>query len=377
MTNKKDSKAKDDEAESKKANAKTTRAKKNKPKANKSSSKANQSNKSRAKSNTKQVTWLTWTMRTLFKLAIAVFFTLVIVLIYLDAKVKNLFEGERWQVPVQVYGKVDNLSVGDKVNLEHIAQELKLKGYKKVTKVTEPGQFAQSKQRLIIFQRAFDFAEGFSNAEPLILEVYKGVITALYVEHNVVPSIQLEPQLLARIVPDNKEDRELIVLEQVPAQLIDTLLLIEDRNFYHHKGVSPLGILRALYQNLRAGRTVQGGSTLTQQLVKNMFLTRERTLTRKVQEALMALILEFRYSKDQLLEAYLNEVYLGQNFSNGVYGFGLASRFYFDKNIAALNHQEIALLIAQVKGPSYYNPRRHSERAKERRDLILRLMFEK
>jgi penicillin-binding protein 1B len=353
MTNKKNSKIKGNEAKTKKAEAKTVNT------------------------GSKKSTRLAWTLHTLFKLAIAGSFTLFIVLIYLDAKVKNTFEGERWQVPVQVYGKVDSFSVGDKVNLKHIAEDLKLKGYNKVAKVIKPGQFAQSEQRLIIFQRAFDFSEGFISAKPLTIDVNRGVITALYVQHNVVPNIQLEPQLLARIVPDNKEDRELVVLEQVPTQLIDTLLLIEDRNFYHHKGVSPVGILRALYQNLRAGRTVQGGSTLTQQLVKNMFLTRERTLTRKAQEALMALILEFRYSKDQLLEAYLNEVYLGQNFANGVYGFGLASRFYFDKNISTLNNQEIALLIAQVKGPSYYNPRRHPERAKERRDLVLRLMLEK
>jgi penicillin-binding protein 1B len=361
MINKKSSKDKVTKAQSAKVNT--------------SKRKSNTSNKAN-KASVKQVTWFVWAMRTLVKLAVAGLFTLVIIFIYLDAKVKDIFEGERWQVPVQVYGKVERLAVGDKVNLENIAQDLKLKGYKKVTKVAKPGQFAQSQHRLIIFQRAFNFADGLSSAKPFTIETQKGIITALYIQHNIVPTIQLEPQLLARLVPDNKEDRELVVLEQVPTQLIDTLLLIEDRDFYHHKGVSPLGILRALYQNILAGRTVQGGSTLTQQLVKIMFLSRERTLTRKVQEALMALILEFRYSKDQLLEAYLNEVYLGQHFSNGVYGFGLAARFYFDKDISSLNNQEIALLIAQVKGPSYYNPRRYADRAKERRDLILRLMLE-
>lgn len=154
------------------------------------------------------------------------------------------------------------------------------------------------------------------------------------------------------------------------------MLLIEDRDFYHHQGISPLGILRALYNNLVAGRTVQGGSTLTQQLVKNMFLTRERTITRKLKEAMMAIIIEVRYSKDQLLEAYINEVYLGQHYANGIYGFGLAAKFYFDKTLAELDSAQIALLVAQVKGPSYYDPWRHPVRAKERRDLILRLMFE-
>ena len=177
-------------------------------------------------------------------------------------------------------------------------------------------------------------------------------------------------------MPNNKEDRVLVSLESVPNQLLDTLLLIEDRDFYHHRGISPLGILRALYSNLQAGRTVQGGSTLTQQLVKNMFLTRKRTLSRKVQEALMALILEVRYSKDQLLEAYLNEVYLGQHYANGVYGFGLGAKFYFSRDIDELTDAQMALLVAQVKGPSFYDPWRHPQRAKKRRDLVLRLMFE-
>jgi len=182
--------------------------------------------------------------------------------------------------------------------------------------------------------------------------------------------------LLDRIVPSNKEDRILVSLEQVPEKLLDTLLLVEDRNFYFHAGIAPLGILRALAANISAGRTVQGGSTLTQQLVKNMFLTRSRTITRKINEAFMALIIEQRYSKDQLLEAYINEVYLGQNGAKGVYGFGLASEFYFGKSLAQLSNAQMALLIAQIKGPSYYDPWRHSTRARNRRDLVLRLMFE-
>jgi penicillin-binding protein 1B len=178
------------------------------------------------------------------------------------------------------------------------------------------------------------------------------------------------------MVQDNKEDRVLLGLERIPEQFLDTLLLVEDRDFYHHKGVSPIGILRALFNNLKAGRTIQGGSTLTQQLVKNMFLTNQRTLSRKVQEAIMALILEVRYSKDQLLEAYMNEVYLGQHFDNGIYGFGLASKFYFNRDIKELTNAQMALLVALVKGPSYYDPWRHPQRAIERRDLVLRLMLE-
>lgn len=310
------------------------------------------------------------------KLMLVGVFTLLIFCIYLDAKVRQKFEGQRWHVPVQIFGQVQNLTVGDPVNLLEISESLTLNGYQQVKFVTRVGQFSLSEDYLELFQRPFEFVTSSHQAQQITIRVVDKEITALFIDEQAVTSLSLEPQLLARVVPDNKEDRILVTLDELPNQLIDTLLLIEDRDFYHHHGISPVGILRALFSNLRAGRTVQGGSTLTQQLVKNMFLTRERTLTRKIQEALMSLILEFRYSKDQILEAYINEVYLGQNYANGVYGFGLAAEFYFGKKIDALTNAQMALLIAQVKGPSYYNPWRHPKRAIERRDLILRLMFE-
>lgn len=325
-------------------------------------------------------TWLRRIMITVAKLSIALIFALGIFTIYLDAKVQKTFEGQRWQVPAQVYGQIERLTIGEPLNLNHLGKTLKLNGYKKVTSVSASGQYAQSANRMIIYRRPFVFpqTEAVSSTDEiqLTIDVSDGIINQLFSNDEPVKSLPLEPILLARIVPNNKEDRVLVALEKTPTQLLDTLLLIEDRDFYHHQGISPLGILRALYNNLVAGRTVQGGSTLTQQLVKNMFLTRERTITRKLKEAMMAIIIEVRYSKDQLLEAYINEVYLGQHYANGIYGFGLAAKFYFDKTLAELDSAQIALLVAQVKGPSYYDPWRHPVRAKERRDLILRLMFE-
>ena len=328
----------------------------------------------------KQQSWLRWFFISSAKLLFALAFVLAIFTIYLDAKVQKTFEGQRWQVPAQIYGQIEWLHLGESKNVTQLAKLLKLNGYQKVFTANSPGQFAQSTKRLVIYRRAFDFPNnkvGESNdAVKLSIEFDKGKISQLFIENNPVSALKLEPILLARLVPDNKEDRVLIALEGVPSLLLDTLLLIEDRDFYHHKGISPLGILRALYSNVLAGRTVQGGSTLTQQLVKNMFLTREKTLTRKFKEALMALIIEVRYSKDQLLEAYINEVYLGQHYAHGIYGFGLAAKFYFGKSVEQLSHEQVALLVAQVKGPSYYDPWRHPDRAKNRRDLILRLMFE-
>lgn len=326
-------------------------------------------------------TWFRSIIITGVKLAIALAFVLGLFVIYLDAKVQKIFEGQRWQVPAQIYGQIETLKVGDPLKLSSLAKSLKLSGYKRVTKVYASGQYAQSASRMIIYRRPFVFPQSetvtSTDETELTIDISGGKISRLYINNRAVSALKLEPTLLARLVPNNKEDRILVALENTPTQLIDTLLLIEDRNFYHHKGISPLGILRALYSNLVAGRTVQGGSTLTQQLVKNMFLTRERTLTRKFQEAIMALIVEIRYSKDQLLEAYINEVYLGQHYANGIYGFGLAAKFYFGKTLNELNSAQIALLVAQVKGPSYYDPWRNPSRAKERRDLVLRLMFEK
>ncbi|MFT5756556.1 MAG: penicillin-binding protein 1B [Alteromonadaceae bacterium] len=319
---------------------------------------------------------LHWLFYTSLKLTFVLMITIGIYAIYLDGKVRQKFEGQRWQVPVQVYGKAEEIKLGDQLSLIPIASSLHFSGYKKVHSVVHAGEYALSKHRLIVFRRIFSFDRLMVTAKKITIDVENGKVSQLYDDNTQVENIRLEPVLLDRIVPDSKEDRVLVALEKVPEKLLDTLLLIEDRDFYFHSGISPLGILRALYNNFIAGRTVQGGSTLTQQLVKNMFLTRHKTLWRKVNEAIMALILEYRYSKDQLLEAYINEVYLGQNYANGIYGFGLAAEFYFGRTLEQLNNEQIATLVGQVKGPSYYDPWRHPDNALTRRDLVLKLMFQ-
>ena len=332
--------------------------------------------KSAVKSDVKRPSKLRWCLMTAIKLFFVMVCAIAIYVIYLDGKVRNTFEGQRWQIPVQVFGQIEELSAGAPLNLSQLRQSLDYGGYRKVAHPKRPGEFAMSSQRIIIYRNGFDFGFGPEAPVELTINVENGVVSSVYKDSQQVDSIKLEPAFIDRILPQSKEDRILVGLENVPEQLIDTLLLVEDREFYFHHGVSPLGIARALMKNISAGRTVQGGSTLTQQLVKNMYLTRDKTITRKINEAFMALILEYRYSKDQLLEAYLNEVYLGQHYANGIYGFGLAAQFYFGEPIQALTPAQMALLIGQVKGPSYYDPWRFPDRAKKRRDLILRLMFE-
>jgi penicillin-binding protein 1B len=187
---------------------------------------------------------------------------------------------------------------------------------------------------------------------------------------------RLEPAEIASIYPLQKEDRTLVRIEEVPPLLVTGLQAVEDRNFKHHPGLDLRGISRAVLANLKAGRAVQGGSTLTQQLVKNYFLSDERSLVRKFNEAIMALLLELHYDKGEILEAYINEVFLGQQGAYAVHGFGQAALFYFDQPLATLEPQQIALLVGLVKGASYYNPRRHPERARQRRDQVLAMFAE-
>ena len=342
---------------------------KKKTSTNKKSSIQNKSNTTAVKN------WRRWFISTFFKLSLIFIAFLAAYTLYLDSKVKQKFEGQRWQVPVQVFGQMQSFQRGSDINFKAIKAELSLAGYQRVTKVSSPGEFAMSASRAIIYRRAFDFGSGVESARKITIDIKNNKVTKVYSGNSESKIVKLEPILLDRILPESKEDRVLVPLESIPERLLDTLLLVEDKNFYFHHGVSPLGILRALYSNIKAGRTVQGGSTLTQQLVKNMFLTREKTLTRKLNEAIMAILLELRYSKDQLLEAYVNEVYLGQHYANGIYGFGLGSQFYFGKTLAQLDNAEMALLIAQIKGPSYYDPWRYPKNAIKRRDLVLKLMF--
>ncbi len=328
---------------------------------------------------TKKQRFFKWLLKTGLKVTLIFCFTLFIYAIYLDGKVKTRFEGNRWQIPVQVFGQTLSFSRGDTINFESVINQLKLMDYVAVAsekQLIQPKQYFATSHTLTVFTPEFDFPDGIQAATVITVSADTNRVIKVSQNHKISQKVRIPPQLLSRIVPSNKEDRVIVPLQQVPEQLLDILLLVEDRNFYYHHGVAPLGILRALYANFRAGRTVQGGSTLTQQLVKNMFLTREKTLVRKLNEAIMALLLEYHYSKDQLLEAYINEVYLGQQYANGIYGFGLAAQFYFDKTLSELTIDEMALLVAQIKGPSYYDPRRHPKRALQRRDLVLRLMYE-
>lgn len=298
--------------------------------------------------------------------------------IYLDAQVKSRFSGNKWVVPAQLYARPLQLTVGEDLRVEEVTQELELLGYRKVKKIQQSGEYKLNGTDIQIFRREFAFAEGYEQAAQYRLSLRHGKLINLREEETgtFIETLRLEPMMVTRIVTQSREDRMLISLDDVPTELIETLLHTEDRGFYQHLGVSPVGIARALIANIKAGRTVQGGSTLTQQLAKNLFLTRERSLWRKVNEALMSVIMEIRYSKEEILETYLNEVFLGQKGNLAIHGFGLASYYYFNRPINELNLTEIATLVGMIKGPSYYNPFRFPERSMQRRDLVLRTLMD-
>jgi penicillin-binding protein 1B len=298
--------------------------------------------------------------------------------VYLDAQISQKFAGNKWQVPALIYARPMALSVKQEISIKEIEEELQLLGYRRVTRADSSGEYQVLNNRIRIQRRKFDFSHGPEDLRYIEISIKNNRVSQIQELNSgqSIDSIYLEPWLVTRLVSSVREDRMLIQINDVPPILTQALVAVEDKEFYQHFGVAPLSILRALMANISAGRTVQGGSTLTQQLVKNLFLTREKSLVRKAKEAAMALIIEVRYSKDVILEAYLNEVFLGQNGDTGVYGFGLASYFYYDRPLNELSIDEIATLVGIIKGPSYYNPRRHPERVITRRNIVLRMMFE-
>jgi penicillin-binding protein 1B len=313
----------------------------------------------------------------LWKSTLALSALMVIAGIYFDKKIERRLDGSAWTLPAQVYARPLLIERHQPITHQSLITELKLLNYRPVTKVRSAGQFSVKGNKIEIYRRAFDFPKGIKVKEKVTVSFRNNIVASIKNSAGTkLPRFKLDPLLLSRLHSDQIEDRVFVPFTKIPDLFIDTLLLMEDRNYYHHQGISPFAIVRAFIVNFKAGHTVQGGSTLTQQLAKNLFLTQERSLWRKFQEAYMAVLMDYKYSKDKLLEAYINEVYLAQNGKTGVFGIGLASDYYFARPINELRIEQIALLVAIIKGPSYYNPRRNPKRALARRDLVLRMMVE-
>ncbi|MGV0056771.1 penicillin-binding protein 1B [Stutzerimonas sp. 381-2] len=317
--------------------------------------------------------WLGW----IIKLSIVALVLLAGVAVYLDAVVQEKFSGKRWTIPATVYARPLELFVGQKLDKDDFLTEVDALGYRREKSVSGPGTVSVASNAVEMHTRGFRFYEGAEESQRIRVRFSGDFVAGLArIDGGELPVARLEPLVVGGLYPAHNEDRILIKLDQVPPYLVETLVAVEDREFFDHFGVSPKSIARAVWVNLTAGEVRQGGSTLTQQLVKNFYLTNERSLSRKATEAMMAVLLELHYDKPEILEAYLNEVFLGQDGRRAIHGFGLASQYFFGRPLAELKLQHVALLVGMVKGPTYYNPRRHPERAMERRNLIIDLLAE-
>ena len=310
-------------------------------------------------------------------LALLLLVVAVIVTAVLGRQVTQQFEGRRWTLPARVYAQPIDLYAGQQLSAQRFADELERLGYLAVADPDRPGTYRRRGEQVSVYVRDFRYADGPQESRALDVRFAGNAIASLEDwQGRTVPVYRLDPLLIGSIFPIHGEDRIVVAPDEVPPLLPEALKAVEDRKFDTHHGVNPLAILRALFVNVRAGQIEQGGSTLTQQLVKSYFLDSRRTLRRKAEEAVMAFILESRFEKADIMNAYINEIYLGQDGRRAVHGFGLASQFYFGKPLAELDLPEIALMVAVVRGPSYYDPRRHPERALERRNLVLRVLAE-
>jgi penicillin-binding protein 1B len=313
-------------------------------------------------------------------IALLLLFSLVglVYLVYLDQTIKTKFEGNRWAIPARIYGRALELYPGAPVSQKQFLAELKLLGYSKVASSKKSGTWSQKGNRILVRTRDFEFWDGKRIGKYLDIKFTTNGLASI-TDHagRSVALVRMEAPEIASIHPTHNEDRVLVKSSELPKALVRILMEIEDRDFFNHHGVDPKAIIRAVWANISAGKTVQGGSTLTQQLVKNFYLTSERTLKRKMVEAAMALVLDARYSKDEILEAYANEIYLGQDGSRAIHGFGLASHFYFNRPLNELDLPKLALMVGLVRGPSYYDPRRHPKRAKQRRDLVIDILHQR
>lgn len=285
----------------------------------------------------------------------------------------NLPRGEDRQ-SLRIFSTAFPLAPAAPIEKTRLQERLTHLGYRPVSrKVQAPGEYRLLSSSVDLYLRDFLYPDGLIRGRPIRLLVEGDQIArvlSLPEEEDAGP-VALEPQLIGGLLETSRQVRDWISLSAIPPQIVDAVLSIEDHRFYEHVGIDPRGILRAAFQNLKGGTVVQGGSTITQQLAKNLYYTQQRTYIRKLKEAFAALILEAKYSKQDILESYLNEIYLGQSGSVAVYGIGQAAQYYFGKSLSQLTVPEAALLAGMIKGPNTYAPVRDPKRAKQRRDLVL------
>jgi len=295
----------------------------------------------------------------------------------INHQVAQRFKDRLWDVPAKVYARPMTLYPGLELSAAALGQELDLLGYRRVetqAQLTVPGTYTRYQGRFVLHCRPFDFGGQRLPVRRTEVSISDGRITRLKTIGSTADMEQLDPVLIGQFYPSSMEDRILLNTQDIPVLLKKTIVAVEDKNFYSHYGIDFKSIFRAIVVNIRQGRFTQGASTLTQQLAKNFFLSPEKTLKRKISEAFVAVAIERQFTKEEILDAYINEVYLGQDGSRAIHGFGLGAQFYFGKSPGLLSPKETALLVGMLKGPSVYNPRVHPDQAMARRNIVLGLM---
>ena len=315
-----------------------------------------------------------------FKLTIGFFIGLISIIVFiftaasiavLDYRVTSKLDGVLWTIPAKIYSRPLELAEGIHLNKDNLIKELEMLSYERVKDPVQPGEFKFSKDDLKIFLRGYlDQRSGIFNINFDDSEI-KGITNQLGIAEDL---IKLEPTVIGGMYPSHMEDRVLLNWPEVPPILVDTILAVEDQNFFNHYGISLKSISRAFLRNVQAGEVEQGGSTITQQLAKSLFFSSEQTIRRKVLEAIASLIIETRYSKEEILLAYINDVFLAQSGKRAIHGFGMGAQHFFGTSIQNLSTDQVALLVGMLKGPSFYNPRRNPNNATKRRNLVLRVL---
>ncbi len=295
---------------------------------------------------------------------------------HLSGVVQAKFEGRKWEFPSKIYADSEIIYPGIRLPQDRIREKLRRLGYRSSRnrpRATGEYRILGKAAGVEVFLHDFQYPLRDFRGFPVRISLKAGTIHRIQRLDNgeVLPSLELEPEVVTGFYDRVREQRRIVRLDEVPASVKDAVLAVEDERFYYHRGVDPVAVLRAFMANLRRGEVVQGGSTLTQQLVKNFFLESDRTLERKVKEALMAVIVEWMYTKDEIFENYLNEIYLGQNGAQGIFGIWEAARFYFVKEPEQLTVGETALLAGLIRAPNRYSPYRDIGDAIRRRNVIL------
>jgi penicillin-binding protein 1B len=287
------------------------------------------------------------------------------------------FQVRRLRLPTRIYADITPIRPGTAISADDLLEKLDRLGYREAERIAQPGDFLRGDEGIDIYTRAFNHPSGEYAAEAIRVSIDKSQVQSVVSLREARPleRAALEPELLTSVLSEQLENRSPVTLQQIPQHLKDAVVVTEDVRFWRHPGVDPFGIIRAVFRNLRAGGVSEGASTLTQQLVKNYFLTSERTFKRKIIEAFMAVILDARYSKEEILEAYLNDIYLGRNRSISILGVGEASRFYFGKPVAEISIAEAAMLAGMIRSPNNISPFNNPELAMRRRNTVLDLML--